>query len=101
MWRATLEEMPIAFFSHPSSASKMALPGALGAIRFTRWIDIQHDPGNFPPVRALSVGIEQAQICDGMSLVIPGQDLVRWCEVGNGRVWRLRLHVQVHWGGLR
>jgi hypothetical protein len=64
----------------------MALPGAPGAIRFMRWIDIQHDPSNFPPVRALGVGIKQAQIRNGMSLVIAGQDLVRWCEVGNGRV---------------
>ena len=74
---AALEEMPIAFFRHPSSARKMALPGAPGAIRFTRWIDMQHDPSNFPPVRALGVGIKQAQIGDDMLLVIAGQDPVR------------------------
>ena len=78
-------------FGHPFGAREMAFEGTTGPFGFARWIDVQDDPRHFRPVRAFSVGIEQAQIGHEMLVVISGQIAGRGGLVGNPAIeWRRR-----------
>ncbi|MBR1164727.1 hypothetical protein JQ569_36740 [Bradyrhizobium elkanii] len=44
-------------FGHPLSARKMTLVCVPRAVRLTLWVDVQHYSSDFPPVRALAVGL--------------------------------------------
>jgi hypothetical protein len=68
--RAALEKMAIAVFCHPLRALEVALPGAPRPVRLLRWIDVQHYSRHLGPIRALSVGIEEAEIGDQVFLVV-------------------------------
>jgi hypothetical protein len=72
VWRAALQEMPISLLGHPPGAREMAFPGPPSAVMFPRRIDMQDDLRNFLPIRAVGFRVEQAEIDDGMSLIVPG-----------------------------
>jgi hypothetical protein len=55
-----------------------------GALR----IDVQYDSSNFPPVGALTFGLEQAHIRDDMLLVIERNRRTARRSVGDVRVKR-------------
>jgi hypothetical protein len=62
--RTTAKQMAVAMLGHPSRAGQMAFPGAPRAIGFPVRIDVQHDAGDFLPVGAITLGIEQSKIRD-------------------------------------
>ena len=41
-------------------------------------IDAEHDPRHLVPVGTPSIGIEQAEICDGVLLIINGEVWTGW-----------------------
>jgi hypothetical protein len=61
----------------------MAIEGAACALRVAFGIDVKNDSGNFPPVRMVSVGIQQPKIGDDMLLVIGRQHGIIRCQVRN------------------
>src|SRR5580658_11105792 len=73
----------------------MRLPGAASAVGLAGRIDVQDDPGDLLPVRALGIGIEQAKIRYQMLLVIACEDCLVRCGVRDGWIKRWRLHGSV------
>ena len=61
----------------------MALEGCACALRVAFGIDMKNDPCNFPPVRIVSVSIQQPEIGDDVSLVIGRQHGINRCQVRN------------------
>ena len=59
---ATAQKMPVTILGHPAGAGQVRRPDCLGAFCVMRWIEMQNDPGNLPPIRAFRIGIEKAQI---------------------------------------
>jgi hypothetical protein len=66
--------MTIALLRHPPGAGEMALPRPPSAIMFARRIDMQNNLRNFSPVGAFSVGVEKAQVGNGVALVVAGEN---------------------------
>src|SRR5215217_6225134 len=67
---AAAQQMAIAMIRHPSGASQMAIEGAACALRVAFGIDVKNDSCNFPPVRLVSLSIQQPEIGDDMLLVV-------------------------------
>src|ERR1700745_1591435 len=82
------QQVSVPVFGHPFGAREMAFEGTPGPFGFAQWIDVQDDPRHFRPVRAFSVGIEQAQIGHEMFVVISGQIAGRGRLVGNPGIER-------------
>jgi hypothetical protein len=83
----------VALLNHPFSARKMALPDPTCATGFTGGVDAQHDARYLGPIRARGLSFEESYICDGMLLVIAGENGILWSLVGYWRIdWSLR-----HW----
>ncbi len=70
MRQAALEKMAIAMLCHPLRALEVALPGAPRPVGLLRWIDVQHYARRLGPIRALGVGVEEAEIGDQVFLVV-------------------------------
>jgi hypothetical protein len=87
--RTAFEQIPVPVLGHPFGAREVALENAPCSFGLTGGIDVQDDPSHLCPVGAFGVGIEQAQIGDGMFVVITGQIASRWGLVSNRRIeWR-------------
>ncbi|KRQ98411.1 hypothetical protein CP49_10820 [Bradyrhizobium valentinum] len=80
---AATQQMAIAMICHPSGASQMALEGAARALRVAFGIDVKNDSCNFPPVRVVSISIQQPEIRDDVLLVIGRQHGIIRCQVRN------------------
>src|SRR6202521_4741477 len=80
--------MTVAVLCHPFGTGQMTLPGAPGAVMFTRRIDVQHDARHFGPICAIGFGIKKAQIGDEMFVVVAGQLVSVRSLVGNRRIER-------------
>jgi hypothetical protein len=50
----------------------MTLPRASRSIVLTRRIDMEDNLGDFPPIRAVSFRVQQAEIGNRMSLIVAG-----------------------------
>jgi hypothetical protein len=59
---------------------------------FPQRIDTQDDLCNFSPVGAFGVGIEKAQISDGVTFIVAGKGSGRWGDIVHRRVQGRRLH---------
>ena len=70
----------------------MGLPDASCPPGLTGRIDVQHNGRHLGPIRALCVGVEEAQICNEMLLVVAGQDVGVWSSIGYGRRGRRLWH---------
>jgi len=77
------QQMAIAMVRHPSGASQMAIEGAACTLRVAFGIDVKNDSCNFPPVRLVSVSIQQPEIGDDVLLVIGRQHGIDRCQVRN------------------
>lgn len=42
----------------------------MGSLRLPRWIDVQDDLGDFLPIRTFGFGIEEAEVGNGVRLVV-------------------------------
>ncbi len=85
---ATAQQMPISILGHPAGAGQVRGPDCLGAFCVMRWIEMQNDPRDLPPIRAFRIGIEKAQISDEMLLVVAGENIGRRSSI---RYWRIEL----------
>ena len=88
MRSATAQKMPVSILGHPAGAGQVRRPDCLGAFCFARWIEMQNDPGDLPPIRAFRIGIEKAKIGDEVLLVVAGEDAAGGSSV---RYWRIEL----------
>lgn len=70
--RTPMEKVAITLLRHPTSAGDVAFPSAPSPVRLTRGIDMQHDFSDLLPIGPFCVGIEQAQISDGVAFVVSG-----------------------------
>ena len=61
----------------------MAIEGAACALRVAFGIDVKNDSCNFPPVRMVSVSIQQPEIGDDVLLVVGRQHGIIRCQVRN------------------
>jgi hypothetical protein len=77
------QQVTITMICHPSCASEMAIEGAAGALRVAFGIDVKDDSCNIPPVRMVSVSIQQPEIGDDVLLVIGRQHGIIRCQVRN------------------
>ena len=66
----------------------MRSPRALGAFGLPVRIDVEDDAGNLPPVAALPLGIEKAQVGYKVFVVVRRKNPVGWRQIGNGRFER-------------
>jgi len=57
--RASAQQVPVTVLNHPSGARQVRVPGSPRALGLTRWIDVEHDLGDLPPVGSVGFGIEQ------------------------------------------
>ena len=85
---ATAQQMPVAILGHPARAGQVGSPDSLGLLGIVRRIEMQNDPGDFPPIRAFRIGIEKAQIGDEVLLVVAGEDIGCRSSI---RYWRIEL----------
>jgi hypothetical protein len=83
---AAAEEMLVAVRRHPFGAGEMALEGSPCAGGLLPRIDLKYDPRDLGPIRALGIGVEKTEIGEEVGLVISGQCVGAWSEVGNIRV---------------
>src|SRR5262245_27812507 len=87
----------ISVLRHPLSECQMGLPGAAGPLGLTGRIDVQHNGRHLGPIRALCVGIEEAEICLEMLFVVTGQDVGVRSSIGyRRRGWRLWHKTSLH-----
>src|SRR5258708_18674638 len=84
--RAALEKMAIAMLRHPLRPFEVTLPGAPCPLGFLRWIDVQHYARHLGPIRALGVGVEEAEIGDQVFLVVSTENVSLGSLVVNGRI---------------
>ena len=61
----------------------MAIEGAACTLRVAFGIDVKDNSGNFPPVRMVSVSIQEPQIGDDVLLVVGRQHGIIRCQVRN------------------
>jgi hypothetical protein len=80
-----VQQMPVAVLRHPPGAREMTVERPPGAIGFAVRIKMQDYAGNFTPVGAFCVGVEQTQIRDEVFLVIGGQYGTGGCGIDN--IW--------------
>jgi hypothetical protein len=67
------QKMAIAMLGHPFCPCQVALPRPSRTVGFLRRIDVQYDACDLGPIRALHLGIEEAQISHQMLQVIAGK----------------------------
>ncbi len=70
----------------------MAIEGAAGTLGFVDRIDVQDEPGNLLPVRALGCCIQKAEIGHSMFFIIGCQNGISRREVGDSRIERRNGH---------
>jgi hypothetical protein len=70
VWGAALQQVLVALLHQPFRASQMAVPGLPRPSRIFGGIDMEYDPRNLGPIRPLRLGVEQAQIRDGVLFVV-------------------------------
>ena len=70
----------------------MAVESPPRTIWLFAWIDMQNDLRNLAPIGALSVCIEQSQICHNMFMIICRQGRRRWGQVSDIGIERRLLH---------
>ena len=58
---------------HPLGAGEVTFISRPGTGRFARGINMQNDPRDFPPVGRCRARIQQAQVSDGMFVIIGGE----------------------------
>ena len=78
MGGATAKEMTIAVLRYPTRSRQVRLPRAPRSVWLAVGIDVQHELGDFPPIGALLIGVQEAQIGHEVLLVITSQDAIRW-----------------------
>lgn len=89
---AAAKQVAVAVVCYPFCSRQMAVKCIAGSRRFAIRIDMQHDQGNFFPVRANSLGIEQAPVGHQMLLVIGGEHRIVGRQIRDIRVKRRCLH---------
>jgi hypothetical protein len=92
VWVATLQQVLVALLHQPFRTSQMAVPGLPRPSRLFGGIDMKHDPRNLSPIRSLRLGVEQAQIRDGVLFVVAGQSGGVRRLVGDSRIKRSLRH---------
>ena len=68
---------------HPFRACQVTFEGLPRAGGLLYWIDLKNDPRNLGPIRALGIGIKNAQISDEVLIVIARQRVSRGGSIGN------------------
>jgi hypothetical protein len=65
-----MEQLPVSFSRRPFGAGEVTIEGSPRTAGLSLWINVQHDPGNLPPVRILRVRIKHAHVRDSVLEVV-------------------------------
>src|SRR5436305_191020 len=61
---------------HPFCSLEMCDPASVGFVRLRCGVAIEHNPGDFTPVRAVRIGVEQPHIENQMRAIVGGDSLL-------------------------
>lgn len=71
---AASKQVRVTALRHPLGPSEVSFPSPSGTGRVAIRIDVQHNPGDLPPVRAVGLGVKQAKIGDKVLLIVAGEN---------------------------
>src|SRR4051812_14247881 len=86
------QQMAVAVTGDPFCTRKMTLERLASAIRLEDRIYMEDDAGHLPPVRIVSLGVQESQIRDDVLLVVSCQGRSRRRQVRSIRIKRWCLH---------